>query len=70
MKMYKNFDEARNAAMKVIDRYYNGEKLGCCVIEYKTSKRGKTSWGFIFHSEGTNGKWVARDGIIERRYAI
>jgi hypothetical protein len=67
----KNYEEAKQEAKRVIDRYYGGDKMGCCIIEYKPRRNSrKTRWGFIFHAEDSNGEWVERDGIYERRYAL
>lgn len=66
--MHKTFDDARKAALEVINRIYGGEKLGCCVSESKISKdSSKTFFNFVFHTDDSNGKFVAlKDGSFAR----
>lgn len=70
--MYNNFEEAKEAALKVINRSLNGEKNGCVVCERKLTKNArKTWWGFRFHDEDTNGEFVRlEDGTYSRMYKI
>lgn len=70
--MYKSFEEAKAAAVKVINNLYNGEKMGCCVTENKLKKNSrKTSWGFQFNSEDSKGKFIMNgDGSYSRLYAL
>lgn len=70
--MYKSFEEAKEAALNVIDRIYGGSKMGCCVTESKCSKNSRrTHFGFVFNSEDTNGAFVRlEDGSYSMRTAI
>ena len=67
--MYETFEDAAQAARRVINRYYAGDKMNCVIVETKTS-RG-TWFNFRFHSTDTNGEWVNREhGVFERRTLI
>ena len=70
--MYNNFEEAKEAALKVIEKLFNGEIRGCVVTENKLAKNSKkTFWGFRFYSEDTNGEFVRlSDGTYSRMYKI
>lgn len=70
--MYKNFDDAKSAALKTISNNYNGENHGCCITETKLSQKArKTFWGFRFNSKDSNGKFVPNgDGSYSRLYEI
>lgn len=70
--MYKNFEDAKAAAIKVISQNYNGEKHGCCITETKSSINARrTFWDFRFYSEDSNGNFVPNgDGSYSRLYKI
>lgn len=70
--MYKTYEEAKEAALNVIDKIYRGNKMGCCVTETKNSKNGrKTYFGFMFYSEDSNGEFIANgDGSYSRFYSL
>lgn len=70
--MYKNYEEAKAAAMDVINRHFNGEKLGCVVTESKLKKNSRyTFWNFHFHDEDTNGQFIQNeDGTWSRMFRI
>lgn len=70
--MYKSFEEAKAAALDVIESDYGGDKMGCCVTESKLSKNSRrTYFGFVFYSEDTNGLFVRlEDGSYSKRTAI
>lgn len=70
--MYKTFEEAKAAALKVIEKHFDGDKRGCCVAESKlraTSR--KTSFNFRFFTEDSGGKFVMNeDGSYSKFTAI
>ena len=66
--MYETFADAKNAAMRVINRLYNGEKMNCVVVETKGKK--KTWFNFRFHDTDTLGMFVPVGNIQERRTRI
>ena len=66
--MYESFEDAKNAALRVIDRFYNGKKMNCVVVETKGKKR--TWFNFRFHDTDTLGKFVPVGDIQERRTRI
>lgn len=70
--MYKTFDEAKIAALDVIEKNYNGNKMGCVVSENKAKKNSrKNFFGFRFNSEDTNGEFVRNnDGSYSKFTAI
>ena len=70
--MYKNFEEAKAAALNVIERNYNGDKMHCVITETKpTPRTNRRIWGFHFNDTDTNGEFVkTENGAYERRYAI
>lgn len=70
--MYKNYEEAKAAALNVIDKIYGGNKMGCCVTETKNSKNGrKTYFGFVFYREDSNGEFIENsDGSYSRFYSL
>jgi hypothetical protein len=70
--MYKTFEEAKAAAMNVINKKYDGFNNGCVVTESKKSIRSRTvSYGFHFNDTDTNGKFVElEDGTVQRRTEI
>ena len=70
--MYKNFEDAKAAAMNVINSKYNGDKMGCVVTENKLSaKAKKTSWGFHFNGKDSNGEFIrCEDGTYSRMTKI
>lgn len=60
--MYKTFEEAKTAALDVIEKVYNGNKMGCVVSEDKLNQNSrKTFFNFRFNSEDTNGKFVKNE---------
>lgn len=70
--MYKSYEEAKAAALDVIERIYGGDKMDCVITESKLSKRARyISWGFRFHDTDSNGKFVENDDhSYSRKYAI
>lgn len=70
--MYKTLEEAKAAALKVIEEKMGGEKCGCCVTESKlTSRSRKTSFNFRFFSEDSGGKFLMNeDGSYSKLTAI
>ena len=57
--MYKNFEEAKEAALNVINRRYNGNKMGCVITEKKLSAGARKTWfGFHFYDKDSNGKFL------------
>ena len=70
--MYNSFEEAKKAAINVINKNNAGAKMGCCVSETKMSKCSKkTFFGFRFYSEDTNGRFIMNyDGTYSRLTVI
>lgn len=70
--MYKTFEEAKNAAINVINKKYDGCNNGCVVTESKKSIRSHTVfYGFRFNDTDTNGEFVKlEDGTFQKRIAI
>lgn len=70
--MYKNFEEAKSAAINVIHNHYDGRNNGCVVTESKKSVRSHfVSYGFHFKDTGTNGRFVKlEDGTLQRKTPI
>lgn len=70
--MYKTYEEAKAAALDIINRKYGGDKTGCVVTENKMSARSRSIWwGFHFYDADTNGEFIRReDGTYARNYAI
>lgn len=64
--MYETFEDAKNAALRVINQLYNGEKMNCVVVETKEKK--KTWFSFRFNDTDTLGKFVPV--VQERRTRI
>lgn len=68
--MYKSFEDAKKAALDVVERIYNGDKMDCVVVERRGM--GCNRFSFRFYSSDTEGKFVPtrdRDGE-ERRTRI
>ena len=42
--MYKSFEEAKEAAMDVINKRYGGSKMECVITENKLSARARNVW--------------------------
>jgi len=59
--MYKSFDEAKEAALKVIAKF-GGDKMGCVVSE--TMTRTGPIFGFRFYSEDSHGEYVDINGEL------
>lgn len=59
--MYKSFDEAKEAALKVIAKF-GGDKMGCVVSE--TLARTGPMFGFRFYSEDSHGEYVDINGEL------
>jgi len=70
--MYKSYEEAKEAALDVIERIYGGEKMGCVITESKPSLRSRrVSWNFRFHDTDSNGEFLeSSDHSYSRTYAI
>lgn len=70
--MYKTFEEAKAAAISVIEKLFNGEKMDCVVTESKLSKMARNVfYGFRFHDTDTHGEFVMlEDGTFQKRTAI
>ena len=67
--MYETFTAAQNAALYVIKRYYEGNKMACVVVETKT--RSGTWFSFRFYETDTQGEFRRLpDGSQERRTRI
>lgn len=66
--MHKTFEEAKYAAFDVINRLYSGNKMDCCITEDKRTKGSrKTSFGFRFHENDSNGEFIANaDGTYSK----
>lgn len=69
--MYKNFEEAKAAALAVITKY-GWENKGCCVTESKLRKNSrKTYFNFRFYSEDSKGEFIMNeDGSYSKLTAI
>lgn len=70
--MYKSFEEAKEAAMDVINKRYDRNKMGCVITENKSSARARNVWfGFHFYDEDSNGKFLRlEDGTYCKKTAI
>ena len=70
--MYKNFEEAKEAALNVINKRYNGDKMGCVITENKLSARARNVWfGFRFYDKDSHGKFLRlEDGTYCKMTAI
>ena len=70
--MYTNFEEARAAAMNVINKKYDGDKMGCVITENKSSAKARKTWyGFHFYDKDINGEFVQLEyGSYSRMTAI
>lgn len=63
--MYKTFDDARRAALEVIERVYHGNKMCCVVTETKIPGK-PVFYGFRFHDTDTGGAFIDRGGELVR----
>ena len=69
--MYSTFKDAERAALDVIRRVYNGDKMGCVVTEYKSAAGRRSRFGFRFHDDDTAGKFVRQpDGTYMKKTRI
>jgi hypothetical protein len=67
-RMYKTFEDAKNAALDVIAKNYGGRKMGCVVTEH-LPVNGERSFNFHFY-DVSHGYIKNLDGSIDRQTLI